>query len=41
MQLSMVPQTASMYDLKNNTSEVTGKAERGPVVIMNRASTLR
>ncbi|MBV7327027.1 type II toxin-antitoxin system Phd/YefM family antitoxin [Chloroflexi bacterium TSY] len=27
-----------MYDLKNNTSEVTSKAERGPVVIMNRAT---
>lgn len=38
MQLPTVPQTASMYDLKNNISDVTGKAKQGPVVIMNRAT---
>lgn len=38
MQLTTVPQTASMYKLKNHTSAVTAKTEQGPVVIMNRAT---
>ncbi len=38
MQLSRVPQTASMNDMKNQTASVTAKFAKGPVVLMNRAT---
>jgi len=38
MQLSFVPETASMHDLKNNTKRVTEKFDAGPVLLLNRAT---
>lgn len=38
VELSRVPQTASMNDMKNQTAAVTAKFAKGPVVLMNRAT---
>ena len=36
--MNPIPQTASMYDLKNKTNEVFAKTADGPVLLMNRAT---
>ncbi len=38
MQLTLVPETVSMHDLKNNTRIVTEKFSAGPVLLLNRAT---
>lgn len=38
LELSRIPQTASMQDIKNRTGTVTKKFVRGPVMLMNRAT---
>jgi PHD/YefM family antitoxin component YafN of YafNO toxin-antitoxin module len=37
-ELTRVPQTVSMNDIKNHTAAVTKKFTAGPVVLMNRAT---
>ena len=37
-ELTRVPQTVSMNDIKNRTGAVTAKFAKGPVVLMNRAT---
>jgi len=37
-ELTRVPQTVSMNDIKNHTAAVTAKFTAGPVVLMNRAT---
>ncbi len=38
IELSRLPQTASMQDIKNRTGNVTKKFSNGPVMLMNRAT---
>lgn len=38
IELTRMPQTASMQDIKNRTSEVTDHLANGPVLLMNRAT---
>ena len=38
IELTRVPQTASMNEIKNRTASVTEKFSKGPVVLMNRAT---
>ena len=38
LELSRIPQTASMQDIKNRTGAVTKKFVKGPVMLMNRAT---
>jgi len=38
IELTRVPQTASMQDIKNRTGEVTDHLTKGPVLLMNRAT---
>ena len=38
IELSRVPQTASMNEIKNRTAAVTARIAKGPVVLMNRAT---
>lgn len=38
LELSRIPQTASMQDIKNRTGAVTKKFVKGPVMRMNRAT---
>ncbi len=38
MQLSLIPETASMHDLKNHTQRVTEKFRTSPVLLLNRAT---
>jgi PHD/YefM family antitoxin component YafN of YafNO toxin-antitoxin module len=38
LELSRIPQTASMQDIKNRTAAVTKKFVKGPVMLMNRAT---
>lgn len=37
-ELARMPQTASMQDIKNRTSEMTEQLTNGPVLLMNRAT---
>ena len=36
--MNPIPQTASMYDLKNKTNDVFAKTAEGPVLLLNRAT---
>ena len=38
IELTRMPQTASMQDIKNRTGEVTDHLAKGPVLLMNRAT---
>lgn len=38
IELTRMPQTASMQDIKNRTGEVTEHLANGPVLLMNRAT---
>ncbi len=38
LELSRIPQTASMQDIKNRTGAVTKSFLKGPVMLMNRAT---
>lgn len=38
LELNRIPQTASMQDIKNRTSDVTKKSLKSPVMLMNRAT---
>lgn len=38
IELTRMPQTASMQDIKNRTGEVTDHLANGPVLLMNRAT---
>lgn len=38
IELTRIPQTASMQDIKNRTGEVTEHLAKGPVLLMNRAT---
>ncbi len=38
IELTRIPQTASMQDIKNRTAAVTEKFVNGPVLLMNRAT---
>jgi PHD/YefM family antitoxin component YafN of YafNO toxin-antitoxin module len=38
IELSRIPQTASMQDIKNRTGAVTKKFVKGPVMLMSRAT---
>lgn len=37
MELMLIPETASMHELKNHTRRVTEKFSTGPVLLLNRA----
>jgi len=36
--MQLIPQTASMYELKNHTRDVVAKFKAGPVLLMNRST---
>lgn len=38
MQLALIPETASMHELKNHTKRVTEKFRANPVLLLNRAT---